>query len=341
MEIKLLTPGYKNSKEFYKAFKEDRLWDSEFLSDKSIWISHDIPDFPIYFPSKDDETREKEFLPAIRLIDENVIDLDRDYYMDELFWHSILCLYKREYYVDLYPEILEDEKKFRNIITKNFNWENYIYKAILIAQYVADTRPDEKEKYYHLILSNMDMFNYIIKYEIFRNATFLINIMDIIEETGLSSKLKEKIKDRPDLAADERYGRRVIRELNKSYPIVMSPMLDKENLKTYFLRYLAYYTEYKKSREEIEHKVVSENTDSIELDNYSKWLKLEGFKESQIESYIEILADMSDYYKEKMGMDFFKIEDVDEIKKVGNVLLKKFKGYKAKTTIKYYVEYKK
>ena len=87
----------------------------------------------------------------------------------------------------------------------------------------------------------MDMFNYIIKYEIFRNGSFLIKIMDIIDETGLSKVLKTKIKNRPDLGQDERYGRRVIFELNKAYPIVMSPMLDEQQLKEYFLKYLGYY----------------------------------------------------------------------------------------------------
>lgn len=65
--------------------------------------------------------------------------------------------------------------------------------------------------------------------------------MDIIAETNLGPVLKAKIKNRPDLGTDERYGRRVIFELNKVYPIVMSPMLDKEMLKEYFLKYLGYY----------------------------------------------------------------------------------------------------
>ena len=87
----------------------------------------------------------------------------------------------------------------------------------------------------------MDMFNYIIKYDIFRNGIFLINIMDIIEETKTSKILKSKIKNRSDLGNDERYGRRVIYEFNKSYPIILSPMLEKEQLKEYFLKYLSYY----------------------------------------------------------------------------------------------------
>ena len=51
--------------------------------------------------------------------------------------------------------------------------------------------------------------------------------------------VKAIIKNRPDLVKDERYGRRVIFELNKAYPIVMSPMLEKERLKEYFLKYLS------------------------------------------------------------------------------------------------------
>lgn len=178
----------------------------------------------------------------IKVVANHVIQLDRDIFMNENFWHSWLCLYKREYLLETYPQIRNDYLTFKNIVIKKFDWENYIYKALLIAQYVdEETDPDQHDHYYHLILQNMDIFNYIIKYEIFRNGQFLINIMDIIEETGLSQILKAKIKNRPDLGNDERYGRRVIFELNKAYPIVMSPMLDKNRLKEYFLKYLGYY----------------------------------------------------------------------------------------------------
>ena len=158
------------------------------------------------------------------------------------FWHSYLCLYKRKYLLDKYPQLKDGYDQFKRIVIKKFDWENYIYKAILIAQYIEEnTKPEQYEKYYQLILQNMDMFNYIIKYEIFRNGSFLIKIMDIIDETGLSKVLKSKIKNRSDLGRDERFGRRVIFELNKAYPVVMSPMLDKEDLKEYFLKYLGYY----------------------------------------------------------------------------------------------------
>ena len=69
----------------------------------------------------------------------------------------------------------------------------------------------------------------------------MINVLSIIEENGLSKILKSKIKNRPDLGKDERYGRRVIFELNKSYPQVLAPMLNKEQLQVYFMKFLGYY----------------------------------------------------------------------------------------------------
>lgn len=108
-------------------------------------------------------------------------------------------------------------KDFPNIMVKKFDWENYIYKCVLGAQYVKDntTCDEDRNRYYDLIIENLDVYNYIIKYEIFRNDRFLINVMDIIDHRGLAKVLKAKIKDRPDLGKDERYGRRVLFEFNK------------------------------------------------------------------------------------------------------------------------------
>src|SRR5699024_8843411 len=163
--------------------------------------------------------------------------------LDERFWHSITLTHKREYILDHYPEVGESMSKFRNIVLKKFDWENYIYKCILGAQYINDHVDDEgeRERYYELITDNLDIYNYIIKYEIFRNDKFLINVLDIIDELNLSKIMKAKIKGREDLGDDERYGRRVIFEFNKSYPIVMAPMLEKEELREIFMTYLGYY----------------------------------------------------------------------------------------------------
>lgn len=112
-------------------------------------------------------------------------------------------------------------KDFQNIVVKKFDWENYIYKCVMGAQYVKDNTDcdDDRDRYYDLIVENLDVYNYIIKYEIFRNDKFLINVVGIIDDRGLAKVLKAKIKGRPDLGKDERYGRRVLFEFNKVYPI--------------------------------------------------------------------------------------------------------------------------
>ena len=245
MRISKLDSSYKKSEEFYRKFLDNDLKDSEFVTDDAYYIPVDLEPFEIYFGSiARNEAVKDQYIKTIKYIAENIIKLDRDVFMEENFWHSWLCLYQREYLLDKYPEIKEDYKKFTNIVLKDFDWENYIYKAVLIAQYVAENRPAEKaEYYYRLILGNLDIFNYIIKAEIFRNGQFLLNVMDVIEENKLSKIVKAKIKNssRDDLSKDERYGRRVIQEFNASYPIVMGPMLSKEELKKYFLIYLSYY----------------------------------------------------------------------------------------------------
>lgn len=243
MEVKLLCENYKNRDTLFQEFVNYELWEN-CISNEEIVIP-EIPDFPIYFGKMKKEKKAEGFLELIHIVEKYILFLDRDIYMDERFWHSYLCLYKREFLLDKYPQIGQDRDAFRNIVLKSFDWENYIYKAVLAAQYVTDHvetgNEAEKERYYQLILHNMDVFNYIIKYEIFRNSEFLVHVLDIIQETGLSKVLKAKIKNRPDLGKDERYGRRIIFEFNKSYPIVLAPMLGKEHLKKYFLQYLSYY----------------------------------------------------------------------------------------------------
>ena len=358
MEIKLLIPGYKKDEKFYQAFQEGKLWESEYISDQSVWIPDEIPDFPIYFPSKKGEDHSEEFLKAIETIDTNILNMDRDNYMDELFWHSVLCLYKRDYLISLYPSITDSYKKFSDIVIKPFNWENYIYKAILIAQYVADERPSEKMKYYKIIFENMDMFNYIIKYEIFRNGTFLLNVMDIITDNHLEAKLKAKIKNRPDLGSDERYGRRVILELNRSYPVIMSPMLPEKELEKYFLKFLSnYMDEETETTEEaisymgpdvddkgfmLEEKSAEVKEVSVKNkihSSYEQWLKNNGFLQRVVDQYIDKIEEISDWYKKEYSADFYAIKDIEELKKIENDLRERKNTLKCRTSIKYYIQF--
>lgn len=247
MELKLLKKGYKNNQQFYNDFLGDQLkYKDEYFSDEVVYLA-EAPDFPIYMAKGSEEERKKLFLQAFEVLSKSYLQTDRDLHFDEVFWHSLLAVTKRDYLLQNYPQIEEGFNQFKNVVIKDFDWENYIYKCILGAQYIIDGVKDEikRRRYYELIIDNLDLYNYIIKYEIFRNDRFLINILDIIEELNLSKVMKSKIKGRDDLGKDERVGRRVIFEFNKSYPVVLSPMLEKEELKDYFIKFLSYYYDIK------------------------------------------------------------------------------------------------
>ncbi|EDL66575.1 hypothetical protein [Bacillus sp. SG-1] len=252
MEIRLLEKGYKNNEQFYKDFIEDQILLKEEYFSKEVVHLDKAPDFPIYIAQGNETERKDLFLEAFRVLTDYYLDTDRDVHLNEQFWHSLLIT-KREFLLENYPKITEGINHFNNIVLKKFDWENYIYKCVLGAQYINDfvTEPEQRERYYSLLVDNLDIYNYIIKYEIFRNDRFLINILDIIDELDLSKVLKAKIKDRDDLGKDERVGRRVIFEFNKSYPVIMSPMLDKEELKPIFLKYLNYYYNSSEALEEV------------------------------------------------------------------------------------------
>lgn len=243
MEIRLLNKDCLKKEEFYKDFLEDKIVEKdEYFSDKVVHIK-EAPDFPIYMGKASEEEKVELFKQAFEIMANCYLDTDRDIHMNEMFWYSLLCVYKRDFLLREYPQIGESMKDFQNIVVKKFDWENYIYKCVLGAQYVKDNTDcdEDRDRYYDLIVENLDVYNYIIKYEIFRNDKFLINVMDIIDDRGLAKVLKAKIKGRPDLGKDERYGRRVLFEFNKAYPVVMSPMLGKDELEELFMEYLGYY----------------------------------------------------------------------------------------------------
>lgn len=243
MEIKLLKKGYKDNEQFYEDFLNDRiLQNEEYFSENNIFIK-EAPDFPIYMASKDTGERQRMFLQAFETLRESYLGTERDLHLDEVFWHSLLILKKRDFLLETYPQIKESFSEFRKVVTKNFDWENYIYKCVLGAEYVNDIISDEsnRQHYYKLIVNNLDLYNYMIKYEVFRNGPFIINILSIIDELDLSDIMKKQITWRNDLGRDPRVGRHVLLEFNKSYPVVMSPMLEKDELKNYFLEFLGYY----------------------------------------------------------------------------------------------------
>lgn len=337
MEIKLLAKGYKENEQLYLDFLNDDVnHNNDYFSNETVYIS-EAPDFPIYMGKGSKDDNKKAFLTAFQVLSESYLNNERDIIMDETFWHSLLVTYKREYILHKYPQVKNSIKEFKNIVLKKFDWENYIYKCIIAAQYVNDNIFDDekRQKYYELIIDNLDVFNYIIKYSIFRNDKFLINILDIIDELGISDLAKAKIKDREDLGEDERYGRRVIFELNKSYPVVMAPMLEKDELKEYFLTYLNYYYDVTKIVPENElpveiiQKNVNEQDNRLEFDytniinRKEEAFRTNDFNEAPPITVLEKPRDSSEIdRKNKIDKDklleYFKKNNLEYIDKLSN-----------------------
>lgn len=233
VKVKLLKNGYSTNLAIYEDFKENEIdLEKDYFSEEYILVD-ETPDFPIYMGTGNQEKRRDLYREAIQTLIKYYIILPRSIHTNGVFWHSLLIQQKRNYLLEKYPQILEDKKTFDLIVFRDFDWENYIYKCVYAAEYIHDAGITDINEIYHysdLIFDNMDLYNYIIKYPLFRNSQFVIKFLQVIDQENLSEKLKAKIPDRPELGSDVRYGREVIKELNKSYPIINSPALDVEDL---------------------------------------------------------------------------------------------------------------
>lgn len=243
MEIKFLSPSYKNNEEIYLDFIKGKIdFNKQYFSEQSVYIN-EAPDFPIYLHINDEDQREKAYMQAFKTISDSYLELDREIHMDGTFWHSLLIGYKRDYILYNYPQVRDSMNVFKKIVTRNFDWENYIFKCVIGAEFVEDATDDTelKDYYYKLIIQNLDLYNYLIKSELFRNGDFILKVLTVVDELNISQIMKAKIENRPDLGKDERYGRRVVYELNKEYPVIMAPILTVDELKIEILRALELY----------------------------------------------------------------------------------------------------
>ncbi|MDY5211668.1 hypothetical protein [Intestinibacter sp.] len=240
MEIRILNEKVIKTEAFYNDFLEGNInLKDEYFSDNVINIE-DAPYFPIYIAKGSEEEKKELFSKAINTISEYYINKDRDIHMNKMFWYSLFCTKMREYLLNEYPQIKDSIKNFHNVVLKKFDWENYVYKCILAAEYIKDYTEDklERERYIGLIVDNLDFYNYILKYPIFRNQEFLIKMLNIVDRLNLSAIFKAKIENRVD---DVRYGRMVLFEMNKSYPVIIAPAMSEEDLEELTLKYLGYY----------------------------------------------------------------------------------------------------
>src|SRR5690606_29098522 len=120
--------------------------------------------FPIYLSTHRANERTKMYIESFYALKNSYFNLDFDTLMRHEFWVSLYSTQFREYLIRNYPEIMTNEQKFNNVLLKVFNWENYIYKCILMTQFIIDGVEEEDQiKYVTLISENLDLYNYLLK----------------------------------------------------------------------------------------------------------------------------------------------------------------------------------
>ena len=245
MKVNLFHKDYAKMKNLYDDFINGKTATSPIYSSfDEVEIAENKP-FEIYFGKNITNGKEK-FLESILVVKDYYEQLDREYLYDQRFWNSLFLKYNVEYFLNIYPELKEDSDLFyKTIFLRKFDWGNYVYKLVIAVDFIEsniDFEP-QKETYYEMIFDNLDVFNYIIKYSIFRSGDFLIKILKIIQENDISKELKSKLKHLP---GDQRLGRMIIFELNKVYPVIMSPLMSYEELED---RFMTIYHEFIKTEE--------------------------------------------------------------------------------------------
>lgn len=232
MKINLIKNEELKSQTIYELFLNNAFdTEKDIFTDEFIELEN-TPDFPIYLGRVRDDEKLNKFKAAIKVIIENYIKVDRDIHLNEQFWYTLFLTEKRNYLIKEYPTILESERDFNNIVMKNFDWENYVYKCVLAAEYLNSNNipEDEIDYYIELIHENLDVYNYLIKSKLFRISDFVLRFLKIIDDNNLTNLMKAKIKNRPELGSDQRYGRIVLFELKNMYPNLLVPLLTDEEI---------------------------------------------------------------------------------------------------------------
>ncbi len=242
MKIKKLNEKKIDIKLLYEYFINSNS-ESEDLFVEEYYDIEEIICFPIYIAKGSEEEKNKEFLEGFNIIKENYLYLGKDITLDKIFWYSLFLNENyREYIIKKYPLALESEKDFNNIVLKKFDWENYVYKMVLGADYVNEeiTR-EEHDRYFEIICNNLDVYNYVLKSELFRNSKFMKNILDVIDKNNISNELKKKIIDPENPRLDKRVGREIISSLSQSYPSLFVHDLEYESFEELFLSFYKTY----------------------------------------------------------------------------------------------------
>ncbi len=246
MRIKKINEKKLKGGDFFEYFSNPNIKCDELFSEEYYEVEN-ISFFPIYIAEGRDEEKKKQFLEGFNTIKLNYLILGKEILLDKIFWYSLFFTKDyRNYIIENYPQTLKSEKKFKNIVLKKFDWENYVYKLVLGADYISEEVVNEEhhDKYFNLIFNNLDVYNYLLKSELFRNGKFMKNILDVIDKNNISSDLKKRILDIEKPNVDKRVGREIIASLSQSYPTLFIHDLDYDDFEILFMKFYKQYNNF-------------------------------------------------------------------------------------------------
>jgi hypothetical protein len=233
MQIRKVDKRYFDSKELRDHFVNGTLHEHhEFFLDEF----YDIGDFDIrYFNPYAGNVKS----PHIDIIWDHLIaavseimeGIPASLYEDGNFWFSLFLTRFQIELLDDYPQLKKTSEPLKNILLKRFNWENYIYKAVVIVKLkdVAMRRFGNTDVI-NVILDDLDLFNYLIKSPLFRNLDFIVSVFELNRQNAFPVRLKSQIKSEKYKQKDKRFGRRIVYELNKVYPVLFVQKFELDEL---------------------------------------------------------------------------------------------------------------
>lgn len=240
-DVFLLKEPIEDEKDFYESFLKGTLQENNYFSDIKVTVP-DVEDFITYGGNKNKKNNNKEvFKNLVKIFINNFVDLTQEIYMSPNFWKSYLVSKLRMSIIRNHPQINESFNAFKLIVLREFNWENYLYKAAIYGNILVDRVADEslRDEYIDIIYDNSDTFNYILKKKAFRNDNFIFNMICLLyenKEYDLGGFLKKSFsyKDSRDI----RVNRIILEEMNAAYPTILFPILDYEDFKSIFFQYI-------------------------------------------------------------------------------------------------------
>lgn len=233
MQIRKVDKRYFDSKELRDHFVNGTLHEHHefFLDEYYDTGDFDVRYFNPYAGNVKSPHVDEIWDHLISAVSEIMEGIPASLYEDGSFWFSLFLTRFQIELLEDYPQLKRTSEPLKNILLKQFNWENYIYKVIVIVKLKAVAmRRFGNTDVIIAVLDDLDLFNYLIKSPLFRNLDFIVSVFELNRQNAFPVRLKSQIKSEKYKQKDKRFGRRIVYELNKVYPVLFVQKFELQEL---------------------------------------------------------------------------------------------------------------